>query len=293
MSLADPRIVFGIHQITPYARATGLPYGTLLVVGGGTLNFGIEREDLFGGSQSFPWASERKNSTAEFSASVKSLPDFLFELFLGATVTTVAASATGTVSTLTNVYGTLIAAVGLASVSLLAGSTAELKTGKYIIKAASATTVDVYALNSVDFDRGTDLDFVNDALKITTSALTVISGGDVTIPYLGIKITGGAGTIGMTTGDTATFEVTKPHGGKSSIVIGQSASTFPEHGEYIVAEKRSTGEVFEIDVYRAVGSGFPLPLAEKAFSIQELTVKLLYDSAKNAVAKFTAQTKEA
>ena len=105
-------------------------------------------------------------------------------------------------------------------------------------------------------------------------------------------VVGAAGTIGMTAGDTASFELTKPHGGKSTIEIGKSAAVFPEHGEYMVAEKRSTEEIFEVDAHKAVGSGFPLPLAEKAFAIQEMTVKLLYDSEKNKVATITAQTKE-
>ena len=295
MPLSEPRIVYGIHQITPFRRSDGLPYGTLLVVGGGNLGLSFEQEDLFGGSQRFPWATENKTASAEFSATVKQLPDFLFELFLGATVTTTAASATGTVTTAANIKGTsaVDATTGIASVDLEAGQTAEIKTGKYIIKAVSATTVDVYAYNSADFDRGTDLDFEDDTLKITATPLTVPgTGGTVSIPNLGVEITGGSGSIAFVTDDTAEFSLTKPHGGKSEIEIGKSAATFPEHGEYMVAEKRSTGEIFEIEAYKAVGSGFPLPLAEKAFAIQEMTVKLLYDSAKNGVAKITAQTKE-
>ena len=271
-----------------------MPYGTLLVVGGGNLGLSFEQEDLYGGSQRFPWATENKTASAEFSATVKQLPDFMFELFLGATVTTTAASATGTVTALANVNGTTAtsATIGVASVGLESGETDEIKTGKYIIKVASSTTVDVYALSSVEFDRGTDIDFQNDDLKITDAALTITTAGVVSVPSLGVELTGGSGTIGMTIGDTATFELTKPHAGKSSIEIGKSAATFPEHGEYMVAEKRSTGDLFEIDAYKAVGSGFPIPLTEKAFAIQEMTVKLLYDSAKNGVAKIVATTAE-
>lgn len=290
MPLSEPRIIFGIHQITPYQRASGLPYGTLLVIGGGTLGFSLEQEELTGGSQRFPWAVENKTATSEFTASVKSLPNFLFELFLGATVTTTAAASGGTIDALVALAGTIIDGTGIASVAI--SDAAEIKTGKYIIRAVGPTTVDVYAYNSADFDRGTDLDFENDDLKITASALTISTAGTVVIPNLGVEITGGAGTIGMTTDDTASFTVTKPHGGRAVIEIGKSAAVFPEHGEYMVAEKRSTGEIFEVDAHKAVGSGFPLPLAEKAFAIQEMSVKLLYDSTLNKVATITAQTKE-
>ena len=41
-------------------------------------------------------------------------------------------------------------------------------------------------------------------------------------------------------------------------------------------------------MFKAVGTGFPLALEETVFSIPELTIDLLYDEVKNAVAKITA-----
>ena len=123
MALSDNRIVYGIHSICPYRRSDGLPYGILKVIGGGTLSLSAEYEDLFGGSNKFAWASEAKTLTSEFTATVKSMPDFLFELFLGATVATTAASALGTVGTITNKLGTsMVAATGIASVGAKASS---------------------------------------------------------------------------------------------------------------------------------------------------------------------------
>jgi hypothetical protein len=78
MGLSENRIVYGIHNIVPYNRTTGLPYGTLKVVGGGTISLSAEYEDLFGGSNKYAWASELKTITAEFTATVKSMPDFQF-----------------------------------------------------------------------------------------------------------------------------------------------------------------------------------------------------------------------
>ncbi len=65
MALSSPRIVYGIHSMIPYARATKLPYGTLKVVGGGQIGLASEFEDLFGGSNKYVWASEPKTITAE------------------------------------------------------------------------------------------------------------------------------------------------------------------------------------------------------------------------------------
>ncbi len=290
MSLSDNRIVYGIHSICPYSRTDGTPYGILKVLGGGTLSLAAESEELFGGSNKFAWASEAKTVSSEFAATVKSMPDFLFELFLGGQVTTTAAAPSGTVTTAVNKLGTsIIAATGLASVALTTGQAANLKTGMYLIKAASATTVDVYAMTDIDFARGTDLDFVNDALKITTTPLTIVTAGVVTaVPSLGIELVGGASAIAMVVGDTAIFHIYAPHGGVSEIDIGKQASSFPEHGQVCLAAKRSDGSIFEIELYKVVGQGFPIGLEETVFAIPELTSKVLYDTVKDKIATIRA-----
>lgn len=291
MALSTNRIVYGIHSMTPYARTTRLPYGILKVLGGGSISFSAETEKLFGGSNKFAWASESKTIDSTFTSTVKSMPDFLFELYLGASVSTTASSATGSVITaLTNVYGTSVlnSSTGIASVGIKSGSEADLKDGLYAVKAASTTTVDVYAISDIAFDKGTDIDFQNDALKITASALTITASTPVTIPDAGLELTGGSGTIGMTANDTAYFRVSAAHGGVSSITIGSSQTTFPEHGLVALGAKRADGSLFEIEMFKAVGAGFPIALEETVFSIPELTIDLLYDSTLNAIAKITA-----
>lgn len=291
MALSANRIIYGIHSMAPYSRVDRMPYGILKVLGGGTISFSAETEKLFGGSNKFAWASESKTIDSTFSATVKSMPDFLFELYLGASVATTAASATGSiVQALTNIKGTSVlnASTGIDNVGIKSGSEADLKDGIYVVKAASSTTVDVYALTDVAFDKGTDIDYQNDALKITASALTITASTAVTIPDAGLELTGGSGTIGMTTGDTAYFRVSAAHGGVSVVTIGSSQTTFPEHGLVCLSAKRADGSLFEIDVLKAVGAGFPIVLEQTVFSIPELTVDLLYDSSANAVAKITA-----
>lgn len=289
MSLSDPRIIYGIHSICPYSRADGMPYGILKVIGGGSLNLTAESEDLFAGSNKFAWASEAKTISSEFSCTVKSMPDFLFELFLGAEVSTTPAAALGTCGAIANKKGTsMVAATGLASATLKVGGSADVKSGIYLVKAASATTVDVYALSDIDFSKGVDLTFVNDALKVTASPLTITAATATEIPSLGVELTGGAGTIGMTVGDTAVFVLAAPHGGISEIAIGKQASTFAEHGQVILSQKRSNGDLFEIEIHKAVGQGFPIALEETVFAVPELTVKVLYDSVKDKLATIRA-----
>ena len=294
MALSSNRIVYGIHNMTPYKRADRMPYGILKVIGGGSLSFAAETEKLFGGSQRFAFASEAKTIDSTFTATVKSMPDFLFELYLGASVSTTAASASGSITqALTNVKGTaMVSTTGIATATIESGEEAQLKDGVYVVQAASATTVDVFAFTDIAFGNGTNLDFVNDALKITTTALTITSSTAVSVPNTGIELTGGSGTIALgSAGDnTAYYRVSAAHGGISTMTIGQSTTTFPEHGMVCLSARRSDGSLFELDLLKVVGSGFPIALEETVFSIPELTVDLLYDSVQNAVAKVTATT---
>jgi len=293
--LSEQMIPYGIHSIVPYSRSTALPFGALKVLGGGTLTLSSEFEEQFGGSNKFAWAVESKTISTEWTCVTKSYPNFLFELFLGASVSSTAASATGTVDGLEDYVGTLVDAEGIASVEAVGSEEAKLKTGKYMIVAVSATTVDVYGLTDVDFrkDSGSILEFVDDSLKITASPLTIAMGAPVAIPNMGVTITGGAGTIGMDAGDAAIFEVAGPHGGIDKITIGQSSTTFVEHGQVALSQKRSNGDLIEIEMYKVQGSGFPIGLEEQAFATAELSMKLIYDQCKDAVAEIRSIKGEA
>ena len=289
MSLSNDFISYGIHSLVPYRRADKLPYGIFKVLGGGTISLSAEFEDLFGGSNAYAVASEKKTISAEFTATVKSMPDFLFEVFLGATVNTTAASATGTVEAITNFVSTntlVSSTIGIATATAKAGSEANLKTAIYVVKAVSATTVDVYAMTDIDFSNGVDLTYIDDALKINATPLTITASTAVTIPDTGVELTGGSGSIALVDGETAVFKVASAHGGISEIIIGKQSSSFPEHGQVALSAKRSDGSLMEIEMHKCVGAGFPIALEETVFSIPELTIKLLFDSENNRIATF-------
>lgn len=287
MSLSDPRIIYGVHSVSPYNRTTGAFYGTAKVLDSSNFSMAGELNELFGGASRFAWAVEDATISAELQLKMKQVESWMIEIFLGKAPTDVtSASTSGAVSTLTSkVAGVFSATVGIASVSALAGSEADMKFGKYLVKYVSATTVDVYASSDVDFNRGTDKEFVDDLLKITSSALTIATGANVTIPGFGLKLTGGSGTIALVAGGSATFEVHPPYTKTMEVTIGGTADTFPEFGCIMVAQQRANGEMFEIDAYRCKGAGLPIGFTSKEYGQPEVTAKAFYDSAKNAIAK--------
>lgn len=285
MPLSAPRIFFGVHTVTPYNRTTGEFYGTCKVLGGSSLALSGELIKLNGGSAKYPWAVEDGLISAEMSLKVKEYPDFLFELFLGKAPTASSADTSGTVSTLTNKYGTTLmnASTGIASVAVLTASSANLKFGKYVIKAASATTFDIYVSSDVDFARGTDVDYESDLLKVTASPLSITSGSNTDVADLGLRFAGGSGTIAVTSGHTATFEV-KPISDKSmAVTIGSSVDTFPAFGTLVVAKKRGNQEMMEVDCFNCKGVGLPLNFEENAFSEAEIKIEAFYDAARDGV----------
>lgn len=292
MAFGYNRINYGIHSICPFRISDGKPYGILKVLGGGTMTLNSEFQELFGGSNKFSWAVEASQISAEWSATVKSYPDFAFELFLGAAVTTTAASASGTVGTAENIKGTLVDAVsGIASVTAVVGKENDLKDGTYVVEAVSATTVNVYALTDIEFkklDATNTLSYVDESLKINDTPLAIGDGADVEIVGLGVKLTGGT-TVAMIPGDTMRFQVASAHNGISEISIGSTSTVFPEHRQICLSQKRSNGDTFEMELYRVVASGMAIPMEEQAFSIPEMTMRLVLDSEKDLVAKIRAK----
>ena len=287
MGLSAPRTIYGIHSCTLYDRSTLLPYGIMKILG--TLAFGLTGDfnDLHGGSSKYPWDSEAGVLNAELSGTIKEMPNFAFERFLGGTVTENSAEASGNCGAATNVKGTsVVAATGITTPSVLAGSEADLKTGLYVIRAVGAITVDVYCMSDVDFAEGTDTTFEDDDLKITASPLTIVQGNQVTVPNYGVEITGGAGIIALTIGDTASFYVRKINDGSSLITIGQSNASFGAFGVFMVSQEKSGGSLFETRIYKAKGIGLPISHTEADWLNSDITMRAMRDADENAVASF-------
>ena len=284
------RNIFGIHSVAPYRPSDGLPYGILKVLGGANLELTGETEDLFGGSSKFAYASEQTQIGASMTMNVKTFPDFMMELLLGGTTTAISAAANGEVRNLANKNGTSVsdATTGVASVGIKSGDEADAKFGRYVIIAKTATDLSVYLLTDIDFNRGTNVTYSSDGLLVADDITVPDAGGTVDLGDYGLEITGGSGTVAMTVGDSAVFDVLPAHTGGSEILIGSENASFPEFGAFIVAQKRSNGEIFQIEAFKCVGSGMPFPLQEKTWMISDLTVKMLRDETADAVMKVTA-----
>jgi hypothetical protein len=286
MALSNPRSFFGVHSFTPYSRTDGTFYGTVKVLKSSSLSMSAELIEQTGGSSKYPWNVEDGAISAEMSLKFGQFEDFLFELFLGKAPTAVTTEASGNASALTNFKGTsaMSATTGIASVGVKSGSESDLKFGKYVVKAVSATTVDVYFSSDADIARGTNGTYQNDALKITASALTITASSPVTIPSFGLELTGGSGTIALVTGDTATFAVRPVNNGGMTVRIGSAGdTTFPEFGTICMAQKRGNQELLELDIFRCKSAGLPLNFDQNAFAEAEVKVKVLYDSAKDGI----------
>jgi hypothetical protein len=285
MGLSAPQTIYGVHSLSLYNRATLEPFGIIKVVGSLKIALNGSFNDLFGGSSKFAVESESGTLDASLTGTIKEIPNFAFEKFLGASVTANVAEASGNVGTLVNQYGTSVktatTGTGIGSVAVKAASLADVKSGLYVLKAVSATAVDVYCMSDYDFDEGTDKAFESDLLKITATPLAVATTTD--IPGYGLSILGASGTTALTTGDTASFLVRKANAGSDIIVVGQSTATFPEFGCIIASQKKGDGSTFESQIHRAKAIGLPVGLSEKAWLNADINIKALYDSAANAV----------
>lgn len=288
MALSAPRVVYGIHSATFYNPKTGLPYGTARVLGNGTFTMEGETIELRGGSNRFPWSIQDGNINASIELTTKEYPDFLMELFLGKKPNALLADSAGDIVDFINKSGVSIkdATNGISAISVSVANKANLKFTKYVVKAVSANTVDIYAMSNIDFNRGTDADFQDDLLKITSAPITIAVGAN-TLADFGLELTG-IGTPVFDIGDTATFEVLPVHNGAMDVVVGGLSDIFPEFGVVLVTQQLGSQEMFEIDVFKCKAIGLNLGAQEKAFSETPVSAKAFFDADKGGICKIRA-----
>lgn len=282
MSLKKPRTIFGVHSITPYNLSTGLPYGMARVLQGSTLTMEGNTIKLLGGSNKNAWASEDGDSTTSLKFTMSEYPDWMIALFTGATVTNGSAEASGNISALTDKNGTsVVAAAGLLSV-IASTTPADMKFGKYVVKATAVDAVSIYCLSDADFARGADAVFTDDTLLIDTWT-GITTGGSHLVAGFGITLTAGASATAMTIGDTATFDVRPVNTFNRTAKIGGIADSAPEFGCIVMAQKSGSGALFEIDLFKCKSIGLVLGADRKTFAQSEKEVDALYDSEKDGV----------
>jgi hydrogenase maturation factor len=282
MSLAQPRTIFGIHSFTAFRRTNGLPYGMARVLSGSTFKLEGDIIELKGGSNRFSWAIEDGDVAAQMDFSMQEYPDWVFEVFGGKAPTTGSVEASGNVSAIVDKNGTtVVGATGLLA-TVTVSTAADLKTGKYVIKATGAAAFSLYALSNVDFGRGTDVDFTDDTLLVAT-VTGVGSGSTHAISGHGITFTAGASAGAMTTGDTATFDVRAVNTVNRVVKLGGLADVFPEFSAVAYAQKSGNGQVLELQIYKMKAIGMGLGAERKAFGQSEYSAKAAYDSVEDAI----------
>jgi len=281
MALSTPRTVFGIHSITPYNRTTGEYYGTSKILKSGNFSLSGETISLTGGSSKFPWQVEDGLIESTLEVTMNEYSNWAFELFLGQSLTSGSAEASGNVSALVNKYGTSAfdATTGCASVAALAGSEANLKFSKYVAKVTAADELTIYAGSDLNF--GGEV-FVDDTLAIGSVTIPD-SGATVDLTAFGLQFTGGSGTVAMTIGDTATFDVRGINNGVYTASFGSSSAVYPEFGAVLDAQAQGSGRLFEIDIYKLKAIGMPINFSANEFSEYSVSMIAAFDSVRDGV----------
>jgi hypothetical protein len=157
-----------------------------------------------------------------------------------------------------------------------------MKFGRYVIKATDTDTLDIFISTDIHFDRGTDVDYTSDLLKVES---VDISGATTSVASLGIEFTNN-GTVSFVAGDTAEFWVYPPYSRKLEVVIGAPSDSSPEFGALLVGQKRGDGELTCVDVFKVKANGLPIGFEAQSFSESEVKADCLYDSSKGGVFKF-------
>jgi len=203
---------------------------------------------------------------------------------LGGVLTEYAADAAGDVIDEANVKGTSVlqASTGIATTTVVASTgAAELKEGWFIALCTGAAVVDVYALSSASFSRGTDESLEDNSMKVTASELTITTGSATAVPNFGIQFTGGSGTIGMTTGDSMRFYVQAPTSGSNHVKFGQASTDFSDVG-VIISGQMQDESFIQLHLFKCKVAGMAIPFAEKAFGTYDITIEPSYDVDENA-----------
>lgn len=282
MSLSQPRTIYGVHSMTPFSRTTGVPYGMARLLSNSTFKLTGALVELYSGSNRFSWQVEDGDIKAELGFSLDEYPNWIFELFGGKAPTDGSAETTGAITAVTNKVGTsIVAATGILSVVTILSSGANLKFGRYVLKATSSAALSLYAMSDVDFGHGTAGVYTDDTLKIATLSVATGAASDVT--SFGLEFTGGASATSFVTGDTATFEVRPPNTVTSDVVIGGISDVYPEFSALLYTKKLGSGAMFEFEVYKLKNIGLSVGAQRNQYGKNDYTALASYDSVQNGV----------
>lgn len=282
MGLNQRNVSFGVHQATIKDLVT-LEMFPILILGSVEPDVTQEMVDLRGGSSAFPHASAPGEAAAEIALTIKEYSAGVMKFFSpykyvsptdASVIEDAAGDPAGDISAITNAIGTSVvnATTGIASIADDADdSSGRLKYGDYLVKAASATTVDIYINTDID-----DEVYVDDTLKITDTPITIPGTGG-TVESKGLEFTGGSGAIAMTPGDIAKYSIRPVNSYLLQHQIGRLGA-MPREFELVVAAERIDNRIRIAKYPKCIASGGAgLKFPYKEWAMFETTIKLLMD----------------
>jgi hypothetical protein len=272
--LTDIKYLYGLSNLTVIDRTNDKPKYLLRVVSSMNVDSKVDYDKLTVGG--VDWASEEKASSYSLKFEAYEYAPTVMEHLSGGQLTTEALNAAGEVVHLANVKGTSAynSTTGIASFSV--ATLADLKWGKYVAVVTAATKIKIYGLTgNVSFNDGTNIAFADDTLQVG-SEITVVAATPEDITELGLHVTGGSGTIGMTIGDTCTFEIRRGTKTGYRLVVG-GLSTVYEDVKIIGTFKQTQSTYRAVEIPKVKISGLPLEAGD-SYSKYSVTADILYDS---------------
>ncbi len=268
---------FGVKALIFYDLATFVPLGLFRVIG--DFNFERTKENvlLTGGNAEGAFDAEFGQPENSIASTLREVPSWAYSALEGATITPTAAETLGFVGTATNKSGTSVvdATTGIASITAKAGSEANIRGIRYVLKATGADTVDIYVHSEGPYD--------NIQARVAIGVVVPGTGGTVDVDELGITITGGSGAIAFVTDDTGSVLTRPIHAGFNVIKVGSEASVVNEFGIICITPRQASGIQFWIDIHRVKASGIPFNLTSREWSEWALTATPLIDCAEDAL----------
>ena len=262
--LSNPIVFAGVQSVDFVSKSTGLPIGRLRVLQSVELGNEITKTQLTGGAQKSAWASIEGASNTTLSITSNEYPEWLVELATGGIKTARSAEATGAIGTLTNSVGTTVAA-GVV-VTRTVGDEADLKSGRYYIKATAAKTAKVYAA-AANVEGSL---FVNDELELFSIDL---ADSPVINAAYGLTFTDNASAF--TVGNVAFFDVRAINVDSYNVKFGSETSALSSV-ELYVAGQLTSGKQCVLRAYNCKGGGLPISFAPNTFSEYTLEFDVLY-----------------
>lgn len=273
--VSNPITSFGVYQATIKDLVTHDMF-QILILGSVEPDLTQDLVELRGGGAAFPWAAAPGEAKGEIKMTIKQYDAGVLKYFspweTGSISESSSGEVAGNITTPVNAIGTSVykATTGIASITVDPAS--RLKFGDYIVKAASATTVDIYVNTDID-----DLSYVDDNLKITSAPISITTAGNT--DSNGLRFVGGSGTIGMTTGDIMTFSVRPITSYMMQHQIGRMGAAPREFELTVVAEKIGS-KVRVVRFPKVISSGgAALKFLYKDWATFDATIKILQDPA--------------